>query len=156
MIVRRHFLAALNDEGPVWRARSSVQRLAKRMLKRVRVELLRAQQAQRLRVDLDFEQEVVAAEVAILLGQQERLGGVVGDQQARAGEVLQVIRKLRDAYDLTMLMVTHEMGFAKEFADRVCFFYEGNIVEQGRPADVPHVHQGNPGCKVPGDSHPFP
>jgi polar amino acid transport system ATP-binding protein len=52
------------------------------------------------------------------------------------GEVLQVIRKLRDAHDLTILMVTHEMGFAKEFADRVCFFYEGNIVEQGRPADI--------------------
>ena len=49
------------------------------------------------------------------------------------GEVLQVIRKLGDAHDLTMLMVTHEMGFAKEFADRVCFFYEGNIAEQATP-----------------------
>lgn len=32
-----------------------------------------------------------------------------------------------------MLIVTHQMGFAKEFADRVCFFYEGKIAEQGEP-----------------------
>ena len=50
------------------------------------------------------------------------------------GEVLQVIRKLGSEHDLTMLMVTHQMGFAKEFADRVCFFYQGKICEQGRAA----------------------
>lgn len=49
------------------------------------------------------------------------------------GEVLQVIREIGKAHDLTMLMVTHEMGFAKEFAHRVCFFYEGVIAEQGTP-----------------------
>ena len=49
------------------------------------------------------------------------------------GEVLQVIRKLGREHDLTMLMVTHQMGFAKEFADRVCFFYQGKICEQGQP-----------------------
>lgn len=49
------------------------------------------------------------------------------------GEVLQVIRKLGEEHDLTMLMVTHQMGFAKEFADRVCFFYQGKICEQGEP-----------------------
>jgi len=49
------------------------------------------------------------------------------------GEVLNVIRKLSDEHDLTMLMVTHQMGFAKEFADRVCFFYAGKIAEQGPP-----------------------
>jgi polar amino acid transport system ATP-binding protein len=47
------------------------------------------------------------------------------------GEVLHVIRKLGSEHDLTMLMVTHQMGFAKEFADRVCFFYAGKIAEQG-------------------------
>jgi polar amino acid transport system ATP-binding protein len=51
------------------------------------------------------------------------------------GEVLQVIRRLGSEHDLTMLMVTHQMGFAKEFADRVCFFYQGNICEQGPPKD---------------------
>ena len=49
------------------------------------------------------------------------------------GEVLNVIRRLGAEHDLTMLMVTHQMGFAKEFADRVCFFYGGKIAEQGRP-----------------------
>jgi polar amino acid transport system ATP-binding protein len=51
------------------------------------------------------------------------------------GEVLQVIRKLGTEHDLTMLMVTHQMGFAKEFADRVCFFSGGKICEQGPPAE---------------------
>ncbi|MES1151176.1 MAG: ectoine/hydroxyectoine ABC transporter ATP-binding protein EhuA [Dongia sp.] len=52
------------------------------------------------------------------------------------GEVLQVIRKLGSEHDLTMLMVTHQMGFAKEFADRVCFFYQGKICEQGIPQEL--------------------
>ncbi|BCG82852.1 putative amino-acid ABC transporter ATP-binding protein y4tH [Mesorhizobium sp. 113-3-3] len=49
------------------------------------------------------------------------------------GEVLNVIRKLGTEHDLTMLMVTHQMAFAKEFSDRVCFFYGGKIAEQGPP-----------------------
>jgi polar amino acid transport system ATP-binding protein len=49
------------------------------------------------------------------------------------GEVLNVIRKLGSELDLTILMVTHQMGFAKEFADRVCFFYGGKICEEGPP-----------------------
>ena len=52
------------------------------------------------------------------------------------GEVLNVIRRLGDAYSLTMLMVTHQMGFAREFADRVCFFNEGRIHEQGTPDEL--------------------
>jgi len=52
------------------------------------------------------------------------------------GEVLQVIRKLGSEHDLTMLMVTHQMGFAREFADRVCFFYQGKICEQGVPQEL--------------------
>ena len=52
------------------------------------------------------------------------------------GEVLNVIRKLGSEHDLTMLMVTHQMGFAKEFADRVCFFYAGKIAEQGKPEEI--------------------
>ncbi len=49
------------------------------------------------------------------------------------GEVLNVIRALAKEHNLTMLMVTHQMGFAKEFSDRVCFFFEGKIAEQGPP-----------------------
>lgn len=47
------------------------------------------------------------------------------------GEVLNAIRKIAHEYNVTMILVTHEMGFAKEFADRVCFFDEGRIMEQG-------------------------
>ena len=52
------------------------------------------------------------------------------------GEVLNVMRALGAEHNLTMLMVTHQMGFAKEFADRVCFFYQGKIAEQGAPGQL--------------------
>jgi polar amino acid transport system ATP-binding protein len=52
------------------------------------------------------------------------------------GEVLEVIRRLGSEHDLTMLMVTHQMGFAKEFSDRVCFFHAGKICEQGPPNEL--------------------
>jgi polar amino acid transport system ATP-binding protein len=48
------------------------------------------------------------------------------------GEVLDAVRDLKSA-GLTILMATHEMGFAREVADRVCFLHEGLIVEQGSP-----------------------
>ena len=52
------------------------------------------------------------------------------------GEVTNVIRKLNDEHDLTILMVTHQMGFAREISDRICFFDEGVIAEQGTPDDL--------------------
>jgi polar amino acid transport system ATP-binding protein len=48
------------------------------------------------------------------------------------GEVLDVIKKLAEEH-MTMLIVTHEMGFAREVADRVLFMDEGLIVEEGPP-----------------------
>jgi polar amino acid transport system ATP-binding protein len=50
------------------------------------------------------------------------------------GEVLNVIRLLAHEGDLTILMVTHQMGFAREFADRVCFIDGGEVVEDAPPA----------------------
>ena len=51
------------------------------------------------------------------------------------GEVLEVMKQLaRDG--MTMIVVTHEMGFAREVADRVIFMDGGVIVEQGKPEDV--------------------
>jgi polar amino acid transport system ATP-binding protein len=50
-------------------------------------------------------------------------------------EVLSVMKGLASE-GMTMIVVTHEMGFAREVADRVLFFDEGVIVEQGRPAQV--------------------
>ena len=51
------------------------------------------------------------------------------------GEVLAVIRMLAKQ-NLTMLIVTHEMNFASEVATRVLFFADGEIYEQGTPADI--------------------
>ena len=48
-------------------------------------------------------------------------------------EVLGVIRELAEG-GMTMLIATHEMGFARDIADRVCFLDEGVILEQGPPA----------------------
>ncbi|RST82803.1 amino acid ABC transporter ATP-binding protein [Aquibium carbonis] len=48
------------------------------------------------------------------------------------GEVLQIIRGLKDE-GMTMVIVTHEMGFARDCADRVCFLEGGRILEQGPP-----------------------
>lgn len=48
-------------------------------------------------------------------------------------EVLLVMKRLAAETDMTMLLVTHEMGFAHEFADRVLFFDKGCIVEEGPP-----------------------
>ena len=52
------------------------------------------------------------------------------------GEVTEVIKGLVSAHNLTIMMVTHQMGFAREISDRVCFFYDGKIEEQGTPADL--------------------
>ena len=51
------------------------------------------------------------------------------------GEVLTVMKKVAKE-GMTMLVVTHEMGFAREVADRVVILGEGNIVEQGPPAEI--------------------
>ena len=50
-------------------------------------------------------------------------------------EVLDVMRELA-AEGMTMIVVTHEIGFARDVASRVVFMDEGQIIEQGRPADV--------------------
>ncbi|MEG0688674.1 MAG: amino acid ABC transporter ATP-binding protein [Hungatella sp.] len=51
------------------------------------------------------------------------------------GEVLKVIRSLADLH-ITMVIVTHEMAFAKDISDRVIFMADGIIVEEGTPAEV--------------------
>ena len=58
------------------------------------------------------------------------------------GEVLQVMKQLA-ADGMTMVIVTHEMGFAREVADRVIFIDEGIIMEEGTPEEV-FQHTKNP------------
>lgn len=61
------------------------------------------------------------------------------------GEVLDVIKSLAES-GMTMAIVTHEMGFAREVATRILFMDEGNIVEEGTPADI-FDHPQNPRTK---------
>ncbi len=84
-------------------------------------------------------------------GQQQRVGiaralamdpkAILFDEPTSAldpelvGEVLAVMKSLADE-GMTMVVVTHEIGFAREVADRVIFMDGGVIVEQGRPEDV--------------------
>lgn len=51
------------------------------------------------------------------------------------GEVLDVMKELANE-GMTMVVVTHEMGFAREVADRVLFMYDGYIAEQGTPEEI--------------------
>ncbi|MEM9609258.1 MAG: amino acid ABC transporter ATP-binding protein [Actinomycetota bacterium] len=51
------------------------------------------------------------------------------------GEVLSVIRDLADR-GLTMVLATHEMGFARDVANRVCFLHEGRVLEAAPPAEL--------------------
>ncbi len=51
------------------------------------------------------------------------------------GEVLRVMKQLAQE-GMTMVIVTHEMGFAREVADRVIYIDGGNIVEEGDPRDI--------------------
>ena len=56
------------------------------------------------------------------------------------GEVLRVIRRLAEE-KMTMVIVTHEMGFARQVADRVIFMDQGVIIEQGGPELIDHPTQ---------------
>jgi ABC-type polar amino acid transport system ATPase subunit len=52
------------------------------------------------------------------------------------GEVLNVMKALATELHMTMMVVTHEMGFAREVASRMCFFHEGVILEEGTPTAI--------------------
>lgn len=51
------------------------------------------------------------------------------------GEVLDVLRQLK-AQNMTMILATHEMGFAREAADRICMLDQGTIIESGSPLEI--------------------
>ena len=52
------------------------------------------------------------------------------------GEVLKVILELKTKYHLTMIIVTHEMAFAKKISDKVLFMDDGEVIEYGTPKEV--------------------
>ena len=65
-------------------------------------------------------------------GQKQRVAALDPEM---VGEVLEVMKQLA-ADGMTMVVVTHEMGFAREVADRVVFMDDGYIVEEGTPDEV--------------------
>jgi ABC-type polar amino acid transport system ATPase subunit len=52
------------------------------------------------------------------------------------GEVLEVMRSLATEMHMTMMVVTHEMGFAREVCHRMAFFHDGMILEEGPPSEI--------------------
>lgn len=52
------------------------------------------------------------------------------------GEVLDVIKDLAKETDMAMILVTHEMAFARDIADRVVFLHNGQILEEGKPDEI--------------------
>jgi ABC-type polar amino acid transport system ATPase subunit len=52
------------------------------------------------------------------------------------GEVLTVMKNLALESGTTMVVVTHEMGFAREVASRMAFMHEGALIEEGSPAEL--------------------
>jgi polar amino acid transport system ATP-binding protein len=88
-----------------------------------------------VRVDPGGEQQRVAIACALAMRPKVMLFDEVASALAPelVGEALNVIRQFGAEHNLTMLMVTHQIGFAREFTDRVCFFYAGRIADQGPP-----------------------
>ncbi|MDV7105699.1 amino acid ABC transporter ATP-binding protein [Vibrio sp. TH_r3] len=109
------------------------------------------QRAQQILDNIGLADKAESYPAALSGGQQQRVGIgramalqpelLLFDEPTSAldpewvGEVLSVMKQLA-AQQQTMLVVTHEMQFAREVADRVIFMAEGNIVEQGSPQDI--------------------
>ena len=124
-------------EGPVYvkkEARSLVEERAKRLLARVGLEDKERSHPSQLS---GGQQQRVA--IARALAMEPK--AILFDEPTSAldpelvGEVLSVMRALADE-GMTMLVVTHEMGFAREVADRVLFLDRGAILEEGPANDV--------------------
>ena len=81
----------------------------------------------------------MAGEAALELDQRPR--ALLLDEVTSAldpelvGEVLAVVRDLK-ADGMTMIIATHEMAFARDVADEVCFLHEGRILERGAPERI--------------------
>ena len=121
----------------------------------VRLKLMKSEEAKeealRLLKLVNLEEKADAYPGQLSGGQKQRIAIVrslamkpkmmLFDEQTSAldpemvGEVLEVMKNLADQ-GMTMAVVTHEMGFAKEVGTRVMFMDEGRILEQGTPEDI--------------------
>ena len=120
--------------GPIWvrkMKRKDAEELAMQLLERVGIP----DQARKYPGQLSGGQQQRVA-IARALAMQPKI--MLFDEPTSAldpemiKEVLDVMRELAQS-GMTMLVVTHEMGFAREVADRVLFFDYGQLVEQGTP-----------------------
>ncbi|MDK9739135.1 amino acid ABC transporter ATP-binding protein [Vibrio sp. D404a] len=109
------------------------------------------EKAQQILDDIGLGDKADSYPAALSGGQQQRVGIgramalqpelLLFDEPTSAldpewvGEVLNLMKKLANQHQ-TMLVVTHEMQFAREVADRVIFMADGYIVEQGSPQDI--------------------
>jgi general L-amino acid transport system ATP-binding protein len=111
--------------------RQRAERVATEMLERVRIP----EQARKYPGQLSGGQQQRVA-IARALAMQPKV--MLFDEPTSAldpemiAEVLDVMRELARS-GMTMVVVTHEMGFAREVADRVVFMADGEVVEQGTP-----------------------
>ncbi len=112
-------------------SRRDAEKLAMQLLERVGIP----EQAQKYPAQLSGGQQQRVA-IARALAMQPKI--MLFDEPTSAldpemiKEVLDVMRELAES-GMTMIVVTHEMGFAREVADRLVFFDEGAVVEQGTP-----------------------
>jgi ABC-type polar amino acid transport system ATPase subunit len=83
------------------------------------------------------QQQRVAIARALMMGPRVMLFDEVTSalDPELVGEVLDVMRDLA-GLGMTMLVVTHEMGFAREVGDRLAFIADGSIIEEGAPSEV--------------------
>ena len=128
--------------APIWVRhwpRARAEKIAQELLERVRIP----EQAHKYPEQLSGGQQQRVA-IARALAMQPKI--MLFDEPTSAldpemiKEVLDVMRELARS-GLTMLVVTHEMGFAREVADRVLFFDQGLIVEEGTPDHFFHAAQ---------------
>jgi general L-amino acid transport system ATP-binding protein len=122
--------------APIWvrkMKRSEAEELAMQLLARVGI----AEQAHKYPAQLSGGQQQRVA-IARALAMQPKI--MLFDEPTSAldpemiKEVLDVMRELARS-GMTMLVITHEMGFAREVADRIIFFDQGQIVEEGTPEE---------------------
>jgi general L-amino acid transport system ATP-binding protein len=122
--------------APIWvrkMKRSEAEELAMQLLARVGI----AEQAHKYPAQLSGGQQQRVA-IARALAMQPKI--MLFDEPTSAldpemiKEVLDVMRELARS-GMTMLVITHEMGFAREVADRIIFFDQGRIVEENTPEE---------------------
>ncbi|MGQ9466468.1 MAG: amino acid ABC transporter ATP-binding protein [Anaerolineae bacterium] len=122
--------------APMWVRRwpkEKAERIARELLERVGIP----EQADKYPAQLSGGQQQRVA-IARALAMQPKI--MLFDEPTSAldpemiKEVLDVMRDLARS-GMTMIVVTHEMGFAREVADRIIFFADGNIVEEGTPEE---------------------